>query len=63
MTKKAVNGNIQLNVYCLAVQELYGTRPEKAELFYLKNDTRVPYTLTEESMGRSRTHSKLSSMG
>jgi DNA helicase-2/ATP-dependent DNA helicase PcrA len=50
MTKKAVNENIQLNVYCLAVKELYGTLPEKAELFYLKDDKRVPYTPTEESI-------------
>jgi len=50
LTKKAVNENIQLNIYCLAVQELYGTLPEKAELFFLKDNKRVPYTPTEESI-------------
>ncbi|MCX6690561.1 MAG: PD-(D/E)XK nuclease family protein, partial [Methanoregula sp.] len=51
MTKKAVNENIQMNIYCLAVQELYGTLPEKAEIFYLKDGKRVPYTPTEETIG------------
>ena len=54
LTKKAVNENIQLNIYCLAVQELYGTLPEKAELFYLKDGKRVPYVPTEETMGAFR---------
>jgi DNA helicase-2/ATP-dependent DNA helicase PcrA len=50
LTKKAVNENIQLNIYCLAVQELFGTLPEKAELFYLKDDKRVPYVPTGETI-------------
>ncbi len=50
LTKKAVNENIQLNIYCLAVQELYGALPEKAEFFYLKDDKRVPYAPTEETI-------------
>lgn len=51
MTKKAVNENIQMNIYCLAVQELYGHLPEKAELFFLKDGKRVPYVPTEETIG------------
>jgi DNA helicase II / ATP-dependent DNA helicase PcrA len=51
LTKKAVNENIQLNLYCLAVQELYGKLPEKAELFYLKDDKHAPYMPTQDTIG------------
>jgi DNA helicase-2/ATP-dependent DNA helicase PcrA len=51
LTKKAVNDNIQLNLYSLAVQELYGILPEKAELFFLKDNNHVPYKPTQETIG------------
>lgn len=50
LTKKAINENIQLNLYSLAVKQIYGVLPEKAELFFLKDGKHAPYLPTEESM-------------
>ncbi|MEI6293449.1 MAG: UvrD-helicase domain-containing protein [Methanomicrobiales archaeon] len=46
LTKKLVNEHIQLNLYCLAVQQLYGKLPERAEFFFLKDGNHPAYTPT-----------------
>ncbi|ACL15996.1 ATP-dependent helicase [Methanosphaerula palustris] len=50
LTKKAVGEHIQLNLYSMAVQQMYQVLPEKAELFYLKDGKRVSYLPTEETI-------------
>lgn len=49
LSGKTIGENIQLNLYCLAVQQLFGTLPQ-AVLFYLKDNKQVPYNPTPESI-------------
>jgi DNA helicase-2/ATP-dependent DNA helicase PcrA len=51
ITKKSLPENIQLNLYAMAIRELYGTLPERATLFYLKDNKVVDYQPTEETIG------------
>lgn len=39
----SIKKDIQMNVYALGVEKLYGKLPVKASLFYLKEDEIVPY--------------------
>jgi len=50
ITKKNLPENIQLNLYALAIRELYGKLPEKATLLYLKDNNPVVYEPTEASL-------------
>jgi DNA helicase-2/ATP-dependent DNA helicase PcrA len=50
LSGKTIGQNIQLNLYCLAVQQLFGTLPRQAVLFYLKDNKQIPYTPTPESI-------------
>jgi DNA helicase-2/ATP-dependent DNA helicase PcrA len=50
ITKKNLPENIQLNLYAMAIRELYGTLPERATLFYLKDNKCFDYQPTEESI-------------
>jgi DNA helicase-2/ATP-dependent DNA helicase PcrA len=50
ITKKNLKENIQLNLYALAIREMYGKLPEKATLLYLKDNNPIPYEPTEESV-------------
>ena len=50
ITKKSLPENIQLNLYAMAVQELYGKLPERATLFYLRDNKRVDYEPTVDSI-------------
>ncbi|OPY37768.1 MAG: PD-(D/E)XK nuclease superfamily protein [Methanoregula sp. PtaU1.Bin051] len=50
ITKKNLPENIQLNLYALAIREMYGNLPEKATLLYLKDNNPVVYEPTEASV-------------
>lgn len=50
ITKKTIPENIQLNLYALAIRELYGKLPERATLFYLKDNKLIDYLPTKESI-------------
>jgi DNA helicase-2/ATP-dependent DNA helicase PcrA len=50
LTKKSLPDNIQLNLYSLAVQELYGVLPQKTSLYFLGDDNQVDYIPTPESI-------------
>ncbi|HIJ07568.1 MAG: UvrD/REP helicase [Methanomicrobiales archaeon 53_19] len=50
MTKKNIPENIQLNLYAMAIRELYGELPERASLFYLADNRIIDYLPTEESI-------------
>ena len=50
MTKKSIPENIQLNLYAMAVRELFGQLPERATLFYPGDNRLVDYLPTEESI-------------
>jgi len=43
-----------MNVYSLTVQQLFGSVPERASLFYLKDEKMVDYHPTAESMADFR---------
>jgi len=50
MTKKSVPENIQLNLYAMAIRELFGELPERASLFYLADNRIIDYLPTGESI-------------
>jgi DNA helicase-2/ATP-dependent DNA helicase PcrA len=50
LTKKMVNEQIQLNMYCLAVQQMHGKLPERVEFFYLKDGNHAVYVPTGETI-------------
>lgn len=51
ITKNSIREDIQMNLYCLAVRELYGTLPVRASLYYIKENKTVDYFPTGESVG------------
>ena len=55
LTKNTIPENLQMNVYSLTVQQLFGSVPERASLFYLKDEKMVDYHPSLESMGVFRT--------
>jgi DNA helicase-2/ATP-dependent DNA helicase PcrA len=54
LTKNTIPENLQMNVYSLTVQQLFGSVPERASLFYLKDKKMVDYHPTAESMAAFR---------
>jgi DNA helicase-2/ATP-dependent DNA helicase PcrA len=50
ITKKSIPENIQLNLYAMAIRALYGKLPERASLFYLKDNKLIDYLPTDESI-------------
>jgi DNA helicase-2/ATP-dependent DNA helicase PcrA len=54
ITKGSIREDIQMNVYCMAVQALYGTLPVRASLYYLKDDRMIDYFPDEESIAAFR---------
>jgi hypothetical protein len=43
-----------MNIYCIAVQEIYGKLPVRASLYYLKDDKMIDYLPDEESIAAFR---------
>ena len=50
ISKNTIKKNIQINMYCLAVQHMTGSLPERAELFFLKDGRHVHYVPNEETI-------------
>ena len=50
ISKNKIKTNIQVNMYCLAVQHMTGSLPERAELFFLKDGKHVHYVPTHETI-------------
>lgn len=50
LTKNTIKEEIQMNLYCLGVRELYGKLPTRASLYYVKDDKMVDYFPTEETI-------------
>jgi len=53
-TKKGLPENIQLNLYCLAVQEIFGELPERATFYFVKEKKELNYSPTEETIAAFR---------
>jgi DNA helicase-2/ATP-dependent DNA helicase PcrA len=51
LTKNSVLSDIQLNLYSLAIRELFGRLPKRASFYYIKDDKMVDYFPTEETVG------------
>jgi DNA helicase-2/ATP-dependent DNA helicase PcrA len=60
ITRNSVKEQIQLNLYCLAIQERFGKLPERTSFFFLKDNKVVDYRPDEESIDAFR--EKLSGM-
>ncbi len=41
----------QLNLYCLAVKEMFGKLPQRASFYYIKDNKMVDYFPSEETVG------------
>jgi DNA helicase-2/ATP-dependent DNA helicase PcrA len=50
ITKAGIREDIQMNIYCMAVQAMYGKVPVRASLYYLKDDKTMDYIPNEESI-------------
>jgi DNA helicase II / ATP-dependent DNA helicase PcrA len=59
-TKNSIKENIQMNVYCLAVLEKFGSLPHRASLFYVKPEKMVDYFPDSEQLEKQKT--RLTSM-
>ena len=44
-TKNTIKDDIQMNMYALGTEKLYGKLPKKTSLFYIKHDKMVPYEI------------------
>jgi DNA helicase-2/ATP-dependent DNA helicase PcrA len=53
-TAKSIRDDVQMNLYCLGVCELFGTLPKKASLFYLRDNKVIDYVPDAESIGAFR---------
>jgi DNA helicase-2/ATP-dependent DNA helicase PcrA len=51
LTKNSVLADIQLNLYCLAIKEVFGKLPQRASFYYIRDNKMVDYFPTEESVG------------
>jgi DNA helicase-2/ATP-dependent DNA helicase PcrA len=51
LTKNSVLNDIQLNLYCLAVKEMFGKLPQRASFYYIKENKMLDYFPTEETVG------------
>lgn len=49
-----IRSDIQMNLYSLAIQKLYGKLPLSSNLLYLRKEKRVSYEVTESSVAKSR---------
>jgi len=49
-TKNTIKDSVQMNVYAMGVEKLYGKLPKKASLFYIKHDKIVPHIIEEEAL-------------
>jgi DNA helicase II / ATP-dependent DNA helicase PcrA len=49
-SKNTIRADIQMNLYCLAVREMYGKLPVRASLYYIKDNKMIDYFPTEETI-------------
>lgn len=54
ITKAGIREDTQMNIYCMAVQEIYGKLPARASLYYLRDDRMIDYIPDEESIAKFR---------
>jgi len=50
LTKHAVLTDTQLNLYCLAIREMFGKLPQRASFYFIKDNKMVDYFPTEETV-------------
>jgi DNA helicase-2/ATP-dependent DNA helicase PcrA len=51
LTKNSVTSDIQLNLYSLAIKEMFGKLPQRASFYYIRDNKMVDYYPTEETVG------------
>jgi len=50
LTKNTIKEDPQMNLYALGVKKVYGKLPQKASLFYIKDDKKVEYNITSDNV-------------
>jgi DNA helicase-2/ATP-dependent DNA helicase PcrA len=48
--KNTIKDSIQMNVYALGTEKLYGKLPKKTSLFYIKHNKIIPHLIEEEKL-------------
>jgi DNA helicase-2/ATP-dependent DNA helicase PcrA len=54
-TKNTIKDDIQMNMYALGTEKLYGKLPKKSSLFYIKHDKIVPYEIDQNRLEEFKT--------
>lgn len=49
-TKNTIKEDVQMNIYALGTEKLYGKLPKKTSLFYIKHNKIVPHFIEEEKL-------------
>ncbi len=49
-TKNTIKEDVQMNIYALGTEKLYGKLPKKTSLFYIKDNKLVPHFIEEEKL-------------
>ena len=49
-TKNTIKEDVQMNIYALGTEKLYGKIPKKTSLFYIKSNKIVPHFIEEEKL-------------
>ena len=49
-TKNTIKDDVQMNIYALGTEKLYGKLPKKTSLFYIKDNKIVPHFIEEEKL-------------
>ena len=50
LTKNTIKEDPQMNLYALGVKKIYGKLPQKASLFYIKDDKKVEYNIAIDTV-------------
>ncbi len=50
--KNTIKSDIQMNIYALGTEKLYGKLPKKTSLFYIKFDKLVPHFIKEDELNK-----------
>ncbi|MGI0094361.1 MAG: RecB family exonuclease, partial [Nitrosotalea sp.] len=53
LTKNTIKEDPQMNLYALGVKKIYGKLPQKASLYYIKDDSMVDYNVTTDTLNNA----------
>jgi DNA helicase-2/ATP-dependent DNA helicase PcrA len=51
-TKNTIKEDVQMNIYALGTEKLYGKIPKKTSLFYIKSNKIVPHFIEKDNLDK-----------